>query len=87
MAFMPCARSKSAPASSGCTASRLCRSPPAKKVFFSDVTITPVMRSRSASIRSTAAAWSARKTVFMVLADWPGMSIVRVTMPSASCWY
>src|SRR5664279_6036607 len=60
------------------------RSPPAKKVLFPDVTITPAIESFSAYRRSTAAAidsWYAR---VIVLARWLGSSRVSVTIPSAS---
>ncbi|RAO61295.1 hypothetical protein PSN01_01728 [Micromonospora saelicesensis] len=58
------------------------RSPPAKKVDFALVTMTPT-RSLSASSRSSTALIEAAYARFMVLADWVGSSRVSVTMPSA----
>ncbi len=58
------------------------RSPPAKNVFFAEVMITPRTLSRSRSNRSTAAPMAAPYAAFITLAE-PGMSRVRVTMPSA----
>ncbi len=67
---------------SGVIAISTFRSPPAKNVFLADVMITPV-RPSSASRRETEAPISSWYSVFITFAE-PDMSIVRVTMPSAS---
>ena len=79
---MPSANS---PAWAFVTLRRSLRSPPAKKVFFAEVMITPVMSSFSASRRSTVAPIDPTYASFIVLADWPGSSRVRTTMPSSPC--
>ena len=76
--------SSSGAASSGRALSRSCRSPPAKKVFFAEVTITPLMESFSASRRSIVARSEVRNTEFMVFTGWVGSSMVRVTIPASS---
>jgi hypothetical protein len=77
-------RSRSAGASSAVAVLISPTSPPAKKVVFPLVTMTPVTSSRSASRRSSDAVIAATYAAFMVLADWSGSSMVSVTTPSAS---
>jgi hypothetical protein len=60
------------------------KSPPAKKVFFAEVMITPAIDAFSATRRSTVWVSELWKSSFMVLADWLGSSSVSVTMFSAS---
>ncbi len=60
------------------------RSPPAKKVSFAEVMMTPVTESFSDSSRSITEASDERKSSVIVLARWLGSSRVSVTMPSAS---
>ena len=59
------------------------RSPPAKKVFLAEAKITP-LRSSSARSFAITSCIPGTNRAFIVLADWPAMSIVTVTMPSAS---
>ncbi len=72
-------------ASPGPTRLRSLRSPPAKKVFFAEVMMTPLTPSFSDSSRFTTSLKDAMKSAFIVLADWFGSSRTRLTMPSASC--
>jgi hypothetical protein len=69
---------------SGVTLRTALRSAPAKKVFFAEVRITPVIDSRSASRRSSVSAIEVTYLSFIVFADLPGSSKVSVMMPSAS---
>ena len=64
---------------------RIPRSPPAKKVFLPLVMMIPVIESFSATRRSVVSASESWNVLFIVLAPWSGSSIVKVTMPSASC--
>ncbi len=63
---------------------RSSRLPPAKKVFFAEVSTTPVIESFSASRRSRVATKSSPHLALMVFAEAVGSSIVSVTMPSPS---
>ena len=60
----------------------MCRFPPAKKVFFAEARMMPV-RSFSASNLSTIDSKAGEKSSFMELTG-PSISIVMVTIPSAS---
>src|SRR5688572_15909418 len=59
------------------------RSPPAKKVFFADVTTTPVMVSRSAASRSSTLSMLRAYASFIVFAERLGSSSVSTTTPSS----
>ena len=64
-------------------------SPPAKKVFFAEVMMMPLMEVSepspiSFSRRSTVARMSSWKVLFMVLTGAFGSSMVRVTIPASS---
>ena len=64
-------------------------SPPAKKVFFAEVMMMPLMEVSepspiSFSRRSTVAQMSSWKVLFMVLTGAFGSSMVRVTIPASS---
>ncbi len=71
-------------ASSACRPSSSFRSPPAKNVFFAEVSTTPVMCSRSCFSRATVSPSAVTNRSDIVLADWAGSSMVRTTMPSLS---
>ncbi|CAM5711512.1 hypothetical protein SVIOM74S_10540 [Streptomyces violarus] len=77
--------SNSSLAVSGVTRIRSRRSPPAKNVFFAEVTTTPRMVSFSASRRSVTAASESRNAWLTAFADWFGSSMTRVTRPVRSC--
>jgi len=53
-------------------------------VDLAEVRITPLMASFSCSSRSSAAASASASTSLITFAERPGMSIVSVTIPSAS---
>jgi hypothetical protein len=59
------------------------RSPPAKKVDFAEVTITPRRSSRSRCSAWTTRSRSSTNRARMVFTGWAGSSIVRVTIPSS----
>ncbi len=88
VALMRSTFSNSAGASSGLACVMSLRSPPAKKVFFAEDTMTPLIASGSAAM--SAASWSTALAIesayawFIVLALWLGSSRIRLTIPSAS---
>jgi hypothetical protein len=85
-AFMPSTMSRVASASAGVEVIICLMSPPAKKVFFALVMMTPVTSFASTPETSLAAVSfsEARNASFMVLTGEVGSSMVRVTTPSPS---
>jgi hypothetical protein len=83
-AFIASSSWKNVAASSGRTAIRARRSPPAKNVLLAEVKMTPRICSRSPSSRTTIARRSAWNAAFIVLTGWSGASRSSVTTPWAS---
>ena len=79
--------SKISSASAGVACVMSLRSPPAKKVFLPEETMTPLIESPSAAMSSTS--WStafaieSRYAWFIVLVLCDGSSMMRLTIPSA----